>query len=73
MIEILDVKAAPEMVSIINQSRGYLPAYHMNKTIGSPHTRWLCIRKQLQSLLRDSYERTVKPKYLQKPINDAPV
>jgi len=59
MIEILDVKAAPEMVSIINQSRGYLPAYHMNKN------HWLTAlldgsvsEKQLQSLLRDSYERT---------------
>lgn len=30
-VEILNVKCNPEMISMIVQSRGFLPGYHMNK------------------------------------------
>lgn len=60
-IDILDVKADPEIITILKKSAGYLPAYHMNKS------HWLTVLldgtidiKQLTNLLQDSYELTRK-------------
>lgn len=57
--DIIDVKADPEMISILRNSKGYLPAYHMNKN------NWLSImldgtvpEKQIFQLIEDSYALT---------------
>lgn len=55
---ILDVKLAPDLVSVLRQTPGFLPAYHMNKE------KWLSIRvsqvatEQIKELLAQSYQLT---------------
>lgn len=55
-IDIIDVKADPEIISILKESPGYLSAYHMNKN------HWITLfldgtikEKQIINLLKDSY------------------
>lgn len=58
-VEIIDIKADPEVVSILKNGEGYQAAYHMNKA------HWLTIvldgkvdNAQIQQLLEDSYRLT---------------
>lgn len=37
LIEVIDVKCNPEMIGLLQTSKGYLPAYHMNKS------KWITI------------------------------
>ena len=56
--EIIDLKLEPELIEILQQSEGYLPAYHMNKQ------HWISIQlkkvapEQMLKLLEMSYELT---------------
>lgn len=59
ILDIVNVKADPEMVASLNHQRGFAPAYHMNKT------HWITIildgEVTLESvfvLLDESYELT---------------
>lgn len=58
-VDVIDIKADPELVSILQNSAGYLPAYHMDKK------HWITIlldgtveKKQIFKLLEDSYSMT---------------
>ncbi|MFK4565554.1 MmcQ/YjbR family DNA-binding protein [Enterococcus sp. UD-01] len=58
-VEMLNVKADPEIISILTKSNGYLPAYHMNKN------HWITVlldgtvkEEQIKKLLQDSYDLT---------------
>jgi predicted DNA-binding protein (MmcQ/YjbR family) len=58
-VEILNVKAEPEIISILTKGNGYLPAYHMNKS------HWVTVLldgtvtgEQIKKLLQDSYDLT---------------
>lgn len=58
-IDIIDVKADPEIISILKESPGYLSAYHMNKN------HWITIlldgtieENQIVNLIIDSYNLT---------------
>ncbi|MWN05695.1 MmcQ/YjbR family DNA-binding protein [Gilliamella sp. Pas-s95] len=60
MVEIIDVKSDPELISIIKNSSGLLPAYHMNKN------HWITIMldgsisfEQITNLLNYSYDLTI--------------
>jgi predicted DNA-binding protein (MmcQ/YjbR family) len=60
MVEIIDVKSDPELISIIKNSSGLLPAYHMNKN------HWITIMldgsisfEQIINLLNHSYNLTI--------------
>jgi predicted DNA-binding protein (MmcQ/YjbR family) len=60
-LDVINVKADPEIISILKQSSGYLPAYHMNKN------HWITIlldgsieEKQIENLIKDSYNLTTK-------------
>ncbi|MCH5266753.1 MAG: MmcQ/YjbR family DNA-binding protein [Lachnospiraceae bacterium] len=59
MVDIMNVKAVPDMVASLNQQRGFAPAYHMNKT------HWLTIildgevtLESVYVLLDESFELT---------------
>ncbi|OCG19058.1 MULTISPECIES: MmcQ/YjbR family DNA-binding protein [unclassified Gilliamella] len=63
VVEIIDVKSDPELISIIKNSTGLLPAYHMNKN------NWITIMldgsvplEQIIHLLDYSYNLTNKDK-----------
>lgn len=55
---LLNVKLDPDLVSVLRQTPGFLPAYHMNKE------KWLSIRvsqvatEQIKELLAQSYQLT---------------
>jgi predicted DNA-binding protein (MmcQ/YjbR family) len=58
-IEIIDVKADPEEISILVHAPGYLPGYHMNKN------HWIAILldgsvadEQIFQMLENSYQLT---------------
>lgn len=58
-VDIINIKADPEMISILKAFPGYLPAYHMNKN------HWITIlldgsvkEKQIIELLKTSYYLT---------------
>ncbi len=58
-IDIVDVKANPEIISILKEGSGYFPAYHMNKN------HWITLlldgtikEKQLFDFIKDSYDLT---------------
>ncbi|PIT15537.1 MmcQ family protein [Snodgrassella alvi] len=60
MVEIINVKSDPELISTIKNSSGLFPAYHMNKK------NWLTIMldgsvpfEQITSLLDYSYNLTI--------------
>ncbi|OCG42351.1 MmcQ/YjbR family DNA-binding protein [Gilliamella sp. Bif1-4] len=60
MVEIINVKSDPELISIIKNTSGILPAYHMNKN------HWITIMldgsvpfEQIVSLLNHSYDLTI--------------
>lgn len=56
--EIIDLKLEPELIEILQQSEGYLPAYHMNKQ------HWISVQlkkvapEQILKLLEMSYKFT---------------
>ena len=58
--ELLNVKLDPELVGLLKQTPGFLPAYHMNKAT------WISIRlkqiaaEQIKDLLAQSYDLTQK-------------
>ena len=58
--ELLNVKLDPELVGLLKQMPGFLPAYHMNKAT------WISIRlkqiaaEQIKDLLAQSYDLTQK-------------
>ncbi len=64
IVEILDVKAEPEMVGLLTAASGYFPGYHMNKK------SWVTVlldgtvdKEQVLSLLDNSFALTEsKPK-----------
>jgi len=55
---LLNVKLEPDLVSVLRQTPGFLPAYHRNKE------KWLSIRvsevatEQIKELLAQSYQLT---------------
>lgn len=56
ILDIIDIKADPEIITILTESSGYFPAYHMNKN------HWITIvldgsieEKQIRKLVKDSY------------------
>lgn len=57
---IMDVKLEPEMVDLLQLSKGFLPAYHMNKS------HWITVRlnqvdsEQIRNLIDASYQLTGK-------------
>ncbi len=57
-IDVLDVKVDPDVAGLLKQSKGYLPAYHMNKE------HWITIvlgdvdSKQVQKMIKDSFKMT---------------
>ncbi|MBE6171512.1 MmcQ/YjbR family DNA-binding protein [Enterococcus mundtii] len=58
-VPLVNVKADPEIISILKKSKGYYPAYHMNKN------HWISValngavaEKQLFYLLKESYDLT---------------
>lgn len=60
-LDIINVKADPELISILRKSSGYFQAYHMNKN------HWITIlldgsveERQVKSLIKDSYSLTNK-------------
>lgn len=59
-IDIVDVKADPELVAILRNTSGYFPAYHMDKN------HWISVvldgtvkEKKIIDLLKDSYNLTI--------------
>lgn len=61
MIDIVDLKIAPEMIGSLRQKKGIFPAYHMNKT------HWISVQlggtvsdQMLTSLIEESYQLTEK-------------
>ena len=72
-IDILNVKCAPEMVDLLQMSRGYLPAYHMNKR------SWITILldgtvpfDNIAQLIDESYARTASSKEKKKKVRTGP-
>ena len=62
-VDILNVKCNPEMISILQISKGYLPAYHMNKA------NWLTVLldgtvslDNIKRLIDESFELTASSK-----------
>lgn len=60
-IDILNIKAQPELIGSLRLSKGFLPAYHMNKE------HWVTILldgsvsiKEIQTLIDTSYNLTKK-------------
>lgn len=60
-VDILDLKAPPELIGSLRQNKGFLPAYHMNKE------HWITIlldgsvaMEEIYSLIDTSYELTKK-------------
>lgn len=58
-VEVIDVKANPEIISILKSNPGYLSAYHMNKN------NWITLlldgtieKNEIMGLLKDSYDLT---------------
>ncbi|MGX7164549.1 MmcQ/YjbR family DNA-binding protein [Enterococcus massiliensis] len=59
-VDILDVKADPEFVSILRNTPGYFPAYHMDKN------HWITVlldgtidERKILDLIKDSYNLTI--------------
>ncbi|WP_268913569.1 MmcQ/YjbR family DNA-binding protein [Lentilactobacillus sp. SPB1-3] len=60
-VSVIDVKADPELISILINNQGFFPAYHMNKS------NWISILldgtvplSELEKLVKDSYVLTSK-------------
>ncbi len=58
-VDVLNVKADPELISVLQTQEGFLPAYHMNKE------HWISIllggtveKRKICSLIDGSYELT---------------
>ena len=61
LTDILNVKADPDFISMVTQSRGYYPGYHMNKQ----HWLTVCLDgsvpdDQIMELIDTSFDRTKK-------------
>lgn len=59
LVDVMNVKCNPEIVSFLQMKEGYLPAYHMNKS------HWISIllggaveAEEIKNLLEMSYEMT---------------
>ncbi len=61
VVDIIDIKCSPEMIGSLRLSKGFLPAYHMNKE------HWITIlldgsveKEKIKQLIDLSYELTEK-------------
>lgn len=55
---IMDVKLSPEEVETLQNSKGFLPAYHMNKTHWISARLSLVSEKEIYNLIDTSYQNT---------------
>lgn len=72
-VDILDVRCNPEMKDLLQMSKGYLPAYHMNKT------NWITVLldgtvplDNIKQLIDESYYMTASPKEQKKKVRSGP-